>query len=103
MLDLSTPKAPFDIALPYGLLVTVKPRSPARGRGNRAAQETGKQVDLEQRRRATLRPRPLPPSPTGKRPISCSARMANGPGRAASSSTQMWSGRSQVLFDPGFQ
>jgi multiple sugar transport system substrate-binding protein len=31
-------------------------------------QETGKQVDLEQRRRATLRPRPLPPSPTGKTP-----------------------------------
>ena len=25
MLDLSTPRAPFDIALPYGLLVTVKP------------------------------------------------------------------------------
>lgn len=25
MLDLSNPKAPFDIALPYGLMVTVKP------------------------------------------------------------------------------
>jgi hypothetical protein len=31
--------------------------------------ETGKQVvDLEQRRKVTLRPRPLPPSPTGKTP-----------------------------------
>jgi hypothetical protein len=29
MLDLSTPKAPFDIALPYGLLVTVKPLTTA--------------------------------------------------------------------------
>jgi hypothetical protein len=28
--------------------------------------ETGKQVDLEQRRKATLGPMPLPPSPTGK-------------------------------------
>jgi hypothetical protein len=48
MLDLSTPKAPFDIALPYGLLVTLKPLTtagmaaaqgagPACGRGNRAA------------------------------------------------------------------
>jgi hypothetical protein len=30
--------------------------------------ETGKQVDLEQRRKATSRPRPLPSSPTGKTP-----------------------------------
>ena len=29
MLDLSTPKAPFDIALPYGLLVTVTPLTTA--------------------------------------------------------------------------
>jgi hypothetical protein len=29
MLDLSTPKAPFDIALPYGLSVTVKPLTTA--------------------------------------------------------------------------
>ena len=35
MLDLSTPKAPFDIVLPYGLLVTVTTadgRGPARRR-----------------------------------------------------------------------
>ena len=66
-------------------------------------QETGKQVDLEQRRKATLRPRPLPPSPTGKTPdflFGTNGLAANGPRRAASSSTQMWSGRSQVLFDP---
>ena len=32
-------------------------------------QETGKPgVDLEQRRKATLRPRALPPAPTGKTP-----------------------------------
>ena len=29
MLDLSTPKAPFDIALPYGLMVTVRPLTTA--------------------------------------------------------------------------
>jgi hypothetical protein len=29
MLDLSTHKAPFDIALPYGLTVTVKPLTTA--------------------------------------------------------------------------
>jgi hypothetical protein len=29
MLDLSTPKAPFDIALPYGLAVTVRPLTTA--------------------------------------------------------------------------
>jgi hypothetical protein len=29
MLDLSTPQAPFDIALPYGLMVTVRPLTTA--------------------------------------------------------------------------
>jgi hypothetical protein len=29
MLDLSTPKGPFDIALPYGLSVTVRPLTTA--------------------------------------------------------------------------
>ena len=41
MLDLSTPKAPFDIALPYGLLVTVKPLTTA---GMAAAQAAARRA-----------------------------------------------------------
>ena len=41
MLDLSTPKAPFDIALPYGLSVTVKPLTTA---GMAAAQAAARRA-----------------------------------------------------------
>jgi hypothetical protein len=41
MLDLSTPRAPFDIALPYGLLVTVKPLTTA---GMAAAQAAARRA-----------------------------------------------------------
>jgi hypothetical protein len=41
MLDLSTPKAPFDIALPYGLLVTVTPLTTA---GMAAAQAAARRA-----------------------------------------------------------
>jgi hypothetical protein len=41
MLDLSTPKAPFDIALPYGLTVTVKPLTTA---GMAAAQAAARRA-----------------------------------------------------------
>ncbi len=41
MLDLSTPKASFDIALPYGLLVTVKPLTTA---GMAAAQAAARRA-----------------------------------------------------------
>ena len=41
MLDLSTHKAPFDIALPYGLLVTVKPLTTA---GMAAAQAAARRA-----------------------------------------------------------
>ena len=41
MLDLSTPKAPFDSALPYGLSVTVKPLTTA---GMAAAQAAARRV-----------------------------------------------------------
>jgi hypothetical protein len=41
MLDLSTPKAPFDIALPYGLSVTVRPLTTA---GMAAAQAAARRA-----------------------------------------------------------
>jgi hypothetical protein len=41
MLDLSTPKGPFDIALPYGLAVTVRPLTTA---GMSAAQAAARRV-----------------------------------------------------------
>jgi len=41
MLDLSTPKAPFDIALPYGLSVTVRPLTTA---GMAAAQAVARRA-----------------------------------------------------------
>jgi hypothetical protein len=41
ILDLSTPKAPLDIALPYGLLVTVKPLTTA---GMAAAQAAARRA-----------------------------------------------------------
>jgi hypothetical protein len=41
MLDLSTPKGPFDIALPYGLSVTVKPLTTA---GMAAAQAAARRA-----------------------------------------------------------
>src|SRR5687767_9451972 len=41
MLDLSAPKAPFDIALPYGLSVTVKPLTTA---GMAAAQAAARRA-----------------------------------------------------------
>src|ERR671919_1192441 len=41
MLDLSAPKAPFDIALPYGLAVTVKPLTTA---GMAAAQAAARRA-----------------------------------------------------------
>jgi hypothetical protein len=41
MLDLSTPKAPFDIALPYGLAVTVRPLTTA---GMAAAQAAARRA-----------------------------------------------------------
>jgi hypothetical protein len=49
MLDLSTPKAPFDIALPYGLTVTVKPLTTA---GIAAAQAAARRAVEAIERRA---------------------------------------------------
>ena len=41
MLDLSTPKAPFDIALPYGLSVTVRPLTTSGMAAAQAASQAG--------------------------------------------------------------
>jgi hypothetical protein len=63
MLDLSTPKRPFDIALPYGLSVTVKPLTTA---GMAAAQAAARRavqaIDRQARERteAGLGPDGLP-------------------------------------------
>ena len=64
MLDLSTHKAPFDIALPYGLTVTVKPLTTA---GMAAAQAAARRdQDLVV---ADIRPHPVadPPKAAGIR------------------------------------
>jgi hypothetical protein len=63
MLDLSTPKAPFDIALPYGLSVTVKPLTTA---GMAAAQAAARRAveaierQARERTEAGLAPDALP-------------------------------------------
>jgi hypothetical protein len=63
MLDLSAPKAPFDIALPYGLSVTVKPLTTA---GMAASQAAARRVveaierQVRERTEAGLPPDGLP-------------------------------------------
>jgi hypothetical protein len=52
MLDLSTPKAPFDIALPYGLMVTVKPLTTAgMAAAQAAARRTVEAIERQARER----------------------------------------------------
>ena len=55
MLDLSVPKVPFDIALPYGLSVTVRPITTA---GMAAAQAAARR---RQRRSRASGSRPIRP------------------------------------------
>ena len=52
MLDLSTHKAPFDIALPYGLTVTVKPLTTAGMAAAQAAARRGLEAIERQARGA---------------------------------------------------
>jgi hypothetical protein len=52
MLDLNTPKAPFDIALPYGLSVTVKPLTTAgMAAAQAAARRTVEAIERQARER----------------------------------------------------
>jgi hypothetical protein len=53
MLDLSTPKGPFDIALPYGLSVTVRPLTTAgMAAAQAAARRTVEAIERQARERA---------------------------------------------------
>jgi hypothetical protein len=53
MLDLSAPKAPFDIALPYGLSVTVKPLTTAgMAAAQAAARRSVEAIERQARERA---------------------------------------------------
>ena len=53
MLDLSTHKAPLDIALPYGLTVTVKPLTTAgMAAAQAAARRAGEAIGRQARERA---------------------------------------------------
>jgi hypothetical protein len=82
MLDLSTHKAPFDIALPYGLSVTVKPLTTA---GMAAAQAAARRAveaierQVRERTKAGLALDGLPDfSAEGERDGFCQAQLMRG-------------------------